>query len=83
MTPLSGIVLFVVIWWPVFFCVLPVGMRQPEEGERVPGAMPGAPARPDLKRKLLWTTVLAALLWLAVYGLIRADLFSFRQPKVF
>ncbi len=81
MTILSGIVLFVVIWWPVFFCVLPVGMKQPDE--RVPGEMPGAPAAPDLKRKALWTTLIAAIIWLAVYGLILADLFSFRRPKVF
>lgn len=77
MTVVSGIVLFVVIWWPVFFCVLPVGMKQPDE--RISGEMPGAPATPDLRRKALWTSLIAVILWLAIYALVRADLFSFRR----
>ncbi len=73
----SGIVVFTIIWWSVFFCVLPIGMKQPDE--RVAGEMPGAPAKPDLPRKALWTTGISIVLWLIVYALIRAELFSFRN----
>lgn len=77
MSIISGTVLFVVIWWMVFFCALPIGVRQPEE--RAPGEMPGAPEFPGLRRKTLWTTLISAGLWLVAYLLIRSDLYSFRR----
>lgn len=77
MNLVSGIALFVIIWWMVFFVALPIGMRQPEQ--RVPGEMPGAPVAPNLKKKALWTTVIAVLLWLAIYTLVKMDVYSFRQ----
>ncbi len=72
----SGVVVYTIIWWSVFFCMLPIGMRQPDQ--RVAGEMPGAPEKHDLKRKAVWTTVLSAVIWTAVYFVIKADLFSFR-----
>jgi predicted secreted protein len=55
----------------VLFAVLPWGVRsQHEGGEIAPGSDPGAPVLPRLKRKLAWTTVVAALvfaLWHVVY----------------
>ena len=50
---ISGIVVYIVIWWIVFFLVLPIGVRPPHEvGEEVePGNDAGAPVRPYLWRK--------------------------------
>ena len=73
----SGIVVFTIIWWSVFFCLLPIGMRQPDQ--RVVGEMPGAPEKPDLKRKVVWTTIASVVIWAGVYLFIRSDLFSFRR----
>lgn len=76
MNPVSGITLFTIVWWVVFFCLLPVGMRQPEQ--RVAGEMPGAPVAPNLKRKALWTTGISIVIWLVIYGLVKMDIYSFR-----
>jgi predicted secreted protein len=63
----------------VLFAVLPWGVRsQQESGEVSPGTDPGAPAIPRLRRKLVWTTIFAALvfaIWYVVYAyrLIRID----------
>lgn len=69
----SGIVVFVIIWWMVFFCMLPVGIRHAEQNDQ--GHMPGAPLNPDVKKKLLWTTLVtlpffAGMMWLINSGLI-------------
>ncbi len=77
MNPVSGITLFAIVWWMVFFCLLPVGMRQPEQ--RVPGEMPGAPAAPNLKRKALWTTGISIVVWLVIFTLVKMDVYSFRS----
>jgi len=67
----TSIAIYFIIWWVVLFAVLPWGVRsQHEGGEIAPGSDPGAPVLPRLKRKLVWTTVVAALvfaLWHVVY----------------
>src|SRR5207253_9736128 len=67
----TSIAIYFIIWWVVLFAVLPWGVRsQHEGGEIAPGSDPGAPAIPRLKRKLDWTTIIAALvfgLWHVVY----------------
>jgi predicted secreted protein len=77
MTVVSGIVLYVIVWWVVVFAVLPWGVRTAAPGD--PGAEHGAPANPQLWRKLIWTSVIAGLIWLVIFALIEADLFSFRD----
>jgi predicted secreted protein len=68
----TSIAIYFIIWWVVLFAVLPWGVRgQHEAGDIAPGTDPGAPAIPMLKRKLAWTTVVAAVIfaiWHVVYS---------------
>jgi predicted secreted protein len=58
----TAIAVFFLIWWIVLFAVLPWGVRsQGEEGS--PGTDPGAPVVTRLRTKLIWTTVIAAVMW--------------------
>lgn len=72
MTLSTAAAIYFIIWWVALFAVLPWGVRsQQENGIIVPGSDPGAPAIPKLKQKLLWTTVLASLvfgLWFVIYS---------------
>jgi predicted secreted protein len=67
----TSIAIYFIIWWVVLFAVLPWGVTsQHEGGEITPGSDPVAPTIPRLKRKLVWTTIIAALvfaLWHVVY----------------
>jgi len=61
------IAIYFIVWWVVFFAVLPWGLSEGREaaGKQaplVPGADPGAPAAPRLGIKVLWTTAIAAVL---------------------
>ena len=73
----SGLVVYLIIWWLVIFLVLPFGARPPERVEQ--GHEPGAPARPMIARKMLITTLVAALLWGLVFALVESDVLSFRE----
>jgi predicted secreted protein len=60
--------IFFLIWWLVLFAVLPWGVRrQDEAGDIAPGTDPGAPALPNLRRKLRWTTLVSLAIFAGCY----------------
>lgn len=72
----SGIVVYILLWWLVFFALLPLGVKHDAVTQR--GHDPGAPVNPYLWQKVIATTLIAVCLWGAVYGLIVSDLIRFR-----
>jgi predicted secreted protein len=76
------IAIYFIIWWVVLFAVLPWGVRsQHESGEVAPGTDPGAPAVHRVWRKLLWTTVIAAVIYGVLAALYQAGLIPFEFLK--
>jgi predicted secreted protein len=73
----TGVMVYLVIWWTILFAVLPLGVRRVENPGK--GEERGAPERPDLLRKAIITSIVAAVLWIAFYFLHQADVFSFRR----
>ena len=62
----TALAIYFVLWWLVLFVTLPFGVRsQHEDGVGAPGTDPGAPIASLMGRKLIWTTVISAV----VYGL--------------
>jgi predicted secreted protein len=60
----SQIAIYFIVWWVVLFAVLPFGVRsQHEDGEGAPGTDPGAPVMARMGWKLLWTTIISAVLF--------------------
>jgi predicted secreted protein len=63
-----AISMYIVIWWIVLFAMLPIGVRpQEEEGEVSPGTAESAPHMPRLLPKMIATTVIASVLFAALY----------------
>lgn len=80
MGPVSGLVLFAVIWFMVFFIVLPLRMvTQGEDGDVVPGTHSSAPANPQIKRKAKITTIWALVIWAIIAGVILSGAVSVRD----
>lgn len=68
----SGIVVFVALWWITLYAVLPFGIKQTTD--LVKGQETGAPERTHIGRKLLITTLIAFCAWTLVYLIIDADI---------
>ncbi|MDF1618976.1 DUF1467 family protein [Pseudothioclava nitratireducens] len=67
----GGIVLFAVIWFMVFFLVLPLRLRtQGDVGEIVHGTPAGAPHEAHLKKKVKITTAVSVVLWAIIATVI-------------
>ena len=74
MNPVTGIVVYIVIWWVVLFMVLPWGVSRTENPEA--GHDHGAPARPMLVRKVLATSVISAVLFAGILALVSSGVVS-------
>lgn len=75
-----GIALFFVVWWIVLFAVLPFGVRtQHEAGDVVPGTPASAPNRFRLVRVFLINTVVATVVFVAIWAAIELDPFGISE----
>ena len=77
MTVFTGIVAYLIIWWLVLFTVLPWGVQRnqaPQTGEDH-----GAPLRARMWLKVGITTLIAFVVWGALFFAIEFDVFSFRD----
>ncbi|MBN8974695.1 MAG: DUF1467 family protein [Rhizobiales bacterium] len=60
----SVLAIYFVLWWVVLFITLPFGVRsQDESNETIEGTDPGAPVRAMMVRKLIWTTIISAIIF--------------------
>lgn len=83
MTITAAIVLFSIVWFMVFFIVLPLRfVSQGDTGEVVPGTPKSAPAGDVVVRKAKITTVVAIVVWGALYAIILSGWISVRDIDV-
>ncbi|WP_213684157.1 DUF1467 family protein [Roseicyclus sp.] len=67
----TGIVLYAIIWFMTLFIVLQVGVTsQSDTGERVTGTHGSAPVDPQIKRRFVITSVVAAVIWAVIAAII-------------
>ena len=76
----SAIVLFAVLWFLTFLCVIPVRLvTQGDRGEVVPGTHASSPEVHNLKRKAWITTGISAVLWAIITSVILSGMISVRD----
>lgn len=67
MSIIGSLAVYFTIWWIVLFAVLPIGVQsQQEAGEVAAGTEPGAPVKPLLLKKALWTTLISLVVYICV-----------------
>ncbi|MCA0042805.1 DUF1467 family protein [Celeribacter litoreus] len=67
----SAIVLYAVTWFMTMLVALPIGLKtQGDMGEKVDGTHDGAPANYNPKRKALWVTLFATVIWAVLVTII-------------
>ena len=73
MTPFTAVAIYLTIWWTVLFVVLPLGVTSHAEAgiDHGDGGDPGAPVDPKLKRKFITTTWVSAVIFAALWLVIR------------
>lgn len=80
----SALVLFTVIWFMVFFVVLPLRIKtQGETGNTVPGTHSSAPENPQLGKKARITTLVALVLWAVISAIILSGVITVDDLDIF
>ncbi len=79
MSIFTGIMVYVILWWLLFFMVLPWGIQPIEQPEA--GWQRGAPYKPKLWMKALVTTGLATVAFCLLYLYVPADLMQWEVFK--
>ncbi len=74
----SGVVLYIMIWMVTLFAVLPIGTQPRPDADGATGWR-GAPSQARMWRKVLITTIVAAILFAAAFVAIQEDWLSFRH----
>ncbi len=81
MSVFTGVIVYLLIYWTALFCVLPWG-NKPSDAETpdpAEGITKAAPNNPRILLKFGITAVVSAVIWLIVYGLIKANVISFHD----
>ena len=77
----GSIIVYVLIWWMIFFSVLPIGVQSKKEQfkERIDGIDPGAPNNPKIGKKFLITTIITSIIFIVIYYLVKFNLLNLRE----
>ena len=77
----GSIVIYVIIWWVVFFSVLPIGIKHNEKPFKInlEGVDPGAPKNPNILKKFLYTTLITTVIFVGIYYIIVNNHFNLRE----
>ena len=77
----GSIIVYVLIWWMIFFSVLPVGIQSKKEKfkERIDGIDPGAPINPKIGKKFLISTIITSIIFSVIYYLVKFNLLNLRE----
>ncbi len=76
MTIVTGIVVYILVWWISLFIILPIGIRTEEKPNK--GMAWGHPKPFSLKRKLLFSTIVSVFVWFFIFFFVESNLISFR-----
>ena len=77
----GSIIVYVLIWWIIFFSVLPVGIQSNKEAfkDKIEGMDPGAPKNPKIAKKFFVTSIIATIIFVVIYYLVKIDLLNLRE----
>ncbi len=77
----GSIIIYVMIWWIVFFSILPVGIQLNKKifKENLQGNDPGAPNNPKIGKKFLITTIITSIIFIMIYYAVNLGVLNLRN----
>ena len=71
-------IIYIIIWWIVFFAILPIDVIR-QKSKKVEGEDPGSPENPKMLKKFIYCTGITTIIFLIIYLLIKFEYLNLRN----
>ncbi len=78
MSTTGSIVIYVIIWWIVFFSILPIDVNR-NKYRKIDGEDPGSPENPKIIKKFVYTTIISSVIFLMIFYLVKYNYLNLRN----
>ena len=74
----GSLIIFVLIWWIIFFSLLPIDVDRKHK-EMVQGVDKGSPENPKIIKKIIYTTIITSIIFIGIFMLVKYDYLNLRR----
>ena len=74
----GSLIIFVLIWWIIFFSLLPIDVDRKHK-EIVEGVDKGSPENPKIIKKIIYTTIITSIIFIGIFILVKYDYINLRR----
>jgi len=74
----GSLIIFVLIWWIIFFSLLPIDVDRKHK-KMIEGADKGSPENPKIIKKIIYTTVITSIIFIGIFTLVKYDYLNLRR----
>jgi predicted secreted protein len=71
-------IIYIIIWWIVFFAILPIDVDRTKI-LKVDGEDPGSPENPRMLKKFIYCTGISTFLFILIYLLMKFEYLNLRN----
>ena len=71
-------VIYIIIWWIVFFAILPIDVIRVKT-VKIDGEDPGSPENPKILKKFIYCTLVTTIIFCAILLLIKFEYLNLRN----
>ena len=79
MSPVDILIFFLVIWWPIFFILLPIGYVPITKENEKTEFVRSAPKSPRILKKILLASTISFVITVSMFLLEYYELFSLKE----
>ena len=70
-------IIFIIIWWIVFFTILPIDVNR-QKPLKIDGEDTGSPENPKILKKFIYCTGITTVIFMIIYFLIKYEYLNLR-----
>ena len=71
-------ILYIIIWWVIFFAILPIDVNR-KKANKIVGEDPGSPENPKMLKKFMYCTGITTIIFIIIYLLMKFEYFNLRN----
>ena len=71
-------IIYIIIWWVVFFAILPIDVNR-HKSNKIDGEDAGSPENPKMLKKFIYCTGITTVIFMIIYLLIKYEILNLRS----